>query len=123
MRRLLYLVLVFAITAGANAAIELSINGEPAPDTYTMNVSDIIVIDASSFDSVPALDNVYYTIVKCVRGPDVETVVINGQVVMEDRRMLTVDEDDLRQRISTRMPALYAEFRDYLTERKALLGS
>lgn len=51
MKRLLFLVLVLAITAGANATIELSIDGEPAPDTYTMNVFDIIVIDVRSNDS------------------------------------------------------------------------
>lgn len=48
MNKFLSLILVLGMAAGANAAIQLSINGAPAPDTYTMNVSDVITIDIMS---------------------------------------------------------------------------
>lgn len=51
MNKFLSLILVLAMTAGASATIQLSINSAPAPDTYTMNVSDTIVIDVMSDDA------------------------------------------------------------------------
>lgn len=48
MKKFLSLILVLGMAAGANAAIQLSINGEPAPDTYTMNVCDTVVVDVMS---------------------------------------------------------------------------
>ena len=53
MNKFLSLILVLGMAAGANAAIQLSINGAPAPDTYTMNVSDVIVIDVMSDNALP----------------------------------------------------------------------
>ena len=75
--------------------------------------ADIIVLEPSSLDCQPLQDDVYYTIVKCLRGRDVETVLINGKVVMEDRRLLTVDEDELRRQIQDRVPSLYAAITAY----------
>lgn len=77
-------------------------------------LADIIILDTSSFDTMPVFDDMYYTIVKCLRGNNVETVLVHGQVVMEKRRMLTIDEDELRARIRTRVPQLYDEFKKYL---------
>lgn len=51
MNKVLTLILVLGMAAGANAAIQLSINGAPAPDTYEMRVSDVIVVDVMSDDS------------------------------------------------------------------------
>jgi len=48
MKKLLTLMLVLVMAAGANAALQLSIGGNPAPDEYTMNVCETIVIDITS---------------------------------------------------------------------------
>ena len=31
------------------------------------------------------------------RGPDVETVIVQGEILMEERRVLSVDEDELME--------------------------
>jgi 5-methylthioadenosine/S-adenosylhomocysteine deaminase len=79
--------------------------------------ADVIILDPSHLDVLPVSEDPYFTIVKCVRGRDVETVIVNGQIVMEDRRILTIDENDLRQRIMRRVPALYAGFQEYIRGR------
>jgi 5-methylthioadenosine/S-adenosylhomocysteine deaminase len=38
--------------------------------------------------------------VYCASGSDVDTVVINGRVVMKDRRLLTVDEGEVMDRVN-----------------------
>lgn len=48
MKKLLVFMLVLGLAAGANAALSLSVNGSPAPDEYTMNVCEYIVIDITS---------------------------------------------------------------------------
>lgn len=53
MNKFLSLILVLGMAAGANATIQLSINGSPAPATYTMPISSVIVIDVSSDDALP----------------------------------------------------------------------
>jgi 5-methylthioadenosine/S-adenosylhomocysteine deaminase len=80
--------------------------------------ADIIILDPSSMDCQPVMDDVYYTIVKCLRGRDVETVLVNGKLVMEDRRLLTVDEDALRGEIKARVPALHAAITEYYDRQK-----
>ena len=80
--------------------------------------ADIIILDPSSLDCQPLQDDVYYTIVKCLRGRDVETVLVNGRVVMEDRRLLTVDEEDMRRRMAVRVPQLFSELVGYYEKRR-----
>ncbi len=66
----------------------------------------LMIVDTSTFDTMAVFEDVYYTIVKCVGEYNVKTVLVCGQVVIENHRMLTVDEDDLRARIQTRVPQL-----------------
>lgn len=56
--------------------------------------ADLIIIDLNKPHLTP-LHNVYSTLAYSVRGTDVETVIIDGKVVMEDRKLLTVDEDEV----------------------------
>ncbi len=76
--------------------------------------ADVIILDPLHLDSLPVSDDPYFIVVKCLRGRDVETVIVNGQVVMEDRRILTINEDDLKQRIIHHVPALYARFLEHI---------
>jgi 5-methylthioadenosine/S-adenosylhomocysteine deaminase len=39
--------------------------------------------------------NVYSSLVYAQKSADVRTVVINGKIVMEDRRMLTLNEPEI----------------------------
>jgi 5-methylthioadenosine/S-adenosylhomocysteine deaminase len=59
--------------------------------------ADLILVDIEGAHSVP-LYSVYSHIVYTLKGADVRTSVIDGKVVMRDRRVLTLDEERIRQR-------------------------
>jgi 5-methylthioadenosine/S-adenosylhomocysteine deaminase len=53
--------------------------------------ADLIVVDMTAPHATPVY-NIYSHIVYALKACDVKTVLIAGQIVMEDRRMLTLDE-------------------------------
>jgi 5-methylthioadenosine/S-adenosylhomocysteine deaminase len=53
--------------------------------------ADLIVVDASGPRHTPMYDPISH-LVYVMRGDDVRTTVVNGQVLMQDRRVLTLDE-------------------------------
>src|SRR5580658_2749806 len=56
--------------------------------------ADLILIDTGASHAVP-MYNVYSELVYALKASDVRTVVIAGKLVMEDRRMLKLDESDI----------------------------
>jgi 5-methylthioadenosine/S-adenosylhomocysteine deaminase len=58
-------------------------------------LADLILVDVTSSHQTP-LYNVYSQLVYATKASDVETVIINGRVVMRNRRVLTVDEPSVR---------------------------
>ncbi len=67
---------------------------------------DVIVVDMDGLNQTP-LYNIYSQLVYATKAADVRTVIIEGRVVMRDRRLLTLDEATIkrdarayRQRIS-----------------------
>jgi 5-methylthioadenosine/S-adenosylhomocysteine deaminase len=54
--------------------------------------ADLIIISLDEPNAVPMYD-VYAQLAYALKGSDVETVVIGGRVVMRDRKLLTVDEE------------------------------
>jgi 5-methylthioadenosine/S-adenosylhomocysteine deaminase len=52
--------------------------------------ADIIVLDMNQPHLTP-LYNAYSQLVYAARGSDVKTSIINGKIVMENRRLLTID--------------------------------
>jgi 5-methylthioadenosine/S-adenosylhomocysteine deaminase len=63
--------------------------------------ADLILVDTRAPHATP-LYNVYSELVYALKASDVKTVVVAGKVVMEDRRMLTLDE-----------PAILAKAEEY----------
>jgi len=61
--------------------------------------ADIILIDIRKPHLTP-LYNEYSHLVYAVNGADVETVIIDGRPVMEDRRLLTIDEEEAMTRVN-----------------------
>jgi 5-methylthioadenosine/S-adenosylhomocysteine deaminase len=57
--------------------------------------ADLIIVGMSSAHQTP-LYNVYSHLVYATKAADVETVMINGKVVMQNRRVLTIDEPGVR---------------------------
>lgn len=59
--------------------------------------ADLILIDLSKPHLKP-LHNIYASIVYSVRGSDVDTVIIDGKIVMENRQVKTLDEQAVMER-------------------------
>lgn len=61
-------------------------------------LADLVMLNFEGLHTAPnysLLDNIVY----CCNGRDVDTVVVNGQVVVRDGRLTTADEDDLVARV------------------------
>lgn len=56
--------------------------------------ADLIIVDLNSPHLVP-LYNVYSQLVYATNGADVETVIIDGRTIMEDRKLLTLNEESV----------------------------
>ena len=74
--------------------------------------ADLIIVGVDSVHQTPRY-NVYSQLVYATKASDVETVIVNGRVVMRNRQVLTIDErsvllkanqyrDRIRQSVSTR---------------------
>src|SRR5512147_772849 len=57
--------------------------------------ADLIIIDRDTLNQIP-LYNVYSDLVYATKAADVESVIINGRVVMRNRRLLTLDEPAIK---------------------------
>ncbi|MFY9611890.1 MAG: amidohydrolase [Blastocatellia bacterium] len=60
-------------------------------------LADLIIVNATSVHQTPGYD-VYSKLAYSTKASDVETVIINGRVIMRNRRVLTVDERSVRAR-------------------------
>ena len=60
--------------------------------------ADLIIIDMDKPHLTP-LYNIYSHLVYAVNGADVTTAIINGKLVMKDRRLLTIDEHEVMERV------------------------
>ena len=59
--------------------------------------ADIVLLDTRRPGLTP-LYNIYSHLVYAARGSDVTTVIVNGRVVVRDREILTVDEEEVMER-------------------------
>lgn len=59
--------------------------------------ADLVVVDLDALHQTPRY-NIYSNLVYATKASDVRTVVIEGRVVMRDRRLLTLDEALIKQR-------------------------
>ena len=55
------------------------------------------------------LHNVYSALVYSANGSDVDTVIIDGNVVMENRKILTVDEGEIVEKARLSARRIFAE--------------
>ncbi len=56
--------------------------------------ADLILIDLDKPNAVPIYD-IYAALAYALKGSDVRTVIIGGKVVMRDRKLLTINEDQV----------------------------
>lgn len=57
-------------------------------------LADLIILDLNKAHSAPVID-VIQNIVYCAKDSNVETSIINGKIVMENGRILTIDEESI----------------------------
>ena len=60
--------------------------------------ADLCILDMNKPHLTPLYDE-YSHLAYCVGGADVETVLINGRIVMQNRRLLTIDEEEAMRRV------------------------
>jgi 5-methylthioadenosine/S-adenosylhomocysteine deaminase len=53
--------------------------------------ADLILLGMDAPNAVPVYD-LYAQVVYSLKGEDVRTVIIGGRIVMQDRRVLTIDQ-------------------------------
>ena len=58
--------------------------------------ADLVIIDFDNLNQTPFY-NVYSSLVYATKANDVRTVIINGKVVMRDKRLLTLDENAIKK--------------------------
>lgn len=76
--------------------------------------ADIILLDLNTFAFTP-LNDLKRQLVYCENGSSVTTVIVGGQVVVEDRRLMTVDEQALKEEARS----LAGEFAEYMARCKS----
>jgi 5-methylthioadenosine/S-adenosylhomocysteine deaminase len=59
--------------------------------------ADVIVVNLDALHSTPCSSDIISALVYSVQTPDVRSVVIDGQLVMRDGALLTLDEESVRQ--------------------------
>jgi 5-methylthioadenosine/S-adenosylhomocysteine deaminase len=57
--------------------------------------ADLVIVDRNSFNQIP-LYNIYSDLVYATKASDVETVIINGRLVMRNDRLLTLNEKEIK---------------------------
>jgi len=58
--------------------------------------ADIVIVDFDGLHQTPYF-NVYSTLVYATKAADVRHVIINGKIVMRDKRLLTLDENGIKK--------------------------
>lgn len=75
--------------------------------------ADLLLLDLRDPSFVP-FNSAARQMVFSETGRALETVIVNGRLVMHERRILTVDEDSLQRELAERLPAYRAEFVEML---------
>ena len=71
--------------------------------------ADLIIVDTSAPHATP-MYNVYSQIVYALKATDVRTVIVAGKLVMEDRKMLTLDEPEILAKANAYKRQVQASF-------------
>lgn len=71
--------------------------------------ADIVIASPRHLDMQPVYDPVF-TAARGLTGRDVETVVVDGRLVVEDGTVTSLDEQELRARLAERWPVIMERF-------------
>jgi cytosine/adenosine deaminase-related metal-dependent hydrolase len=82
-------------TIGGARAINM---GESIGSLEAGKLADLLIVDTSSVNMIPLYD-VYSALVYAANSSDIHTVVINGRQIVRDRRVLTVDVEQVKREV------------------------
>jgi 5-methylthioadenosine/S-adenosylhomocysteine deaminase len=75
------------------------------------HLADFVLVDANRIHLRPLItkprSNIVFNLVYYATGSDVDSCVIDGRVVMEGRKVLTVNEDEVRDALQRRAQSLW----------------
>ena len=61
-------------------------------------IADLILVNLNEPQFIPA-NNIVSGLVYSSKGSEVETVIVDGKVLMEDRKLTTIDEDRVYEEV------------------------
>jgi 5-methylthioadenosine/S-adenosylhomocysteine deaminase len=70
--------------------------------------ADLIMLDISGYDYMP-MNRLDHHLVYCENGSNIRMVVVNGEITVEDGRLLTVDEAEIFAELRAILPAYMSE--------------
>jgi 5-methylthioadenosine/S-adenosylhomocysteine deaminase len=71
--------------------------------------ADVLLVGSADMDQTPVYDPLFVAS-SLVLGRDVQTVIVDGKIVMKNRQLLTVDVAEVKSRLARRQPELMARF-------------
>ena len=71
--------------------------------------ADLIMVDTSDLDHMGSMDPLFLA-AHCVVGRDVRDVIVEGAVVMHERKLLGIDIETLRARVNERRAKIMERF-------------
>ncbi len=71
--------------------------------------ADMILVDNTDPDSMGAIDPLFIA-ATCIVGRDVRDVIVDGELVVRDRKLLKVDLEEIRETLRRRRPEIMARF-------------
>ncbi|MDX1486308.1 MAG: amidohydrolase family protein [Alphaproteobacteria bacterium] len=82
--------------------------------------ADLVLLDMKDIAYLP-YNSAARQLVYTETGRSIDTVIVEGRVVIKDRRVQTIDEDDLRAEVADLMEGFRADFADVVESRAAAL--
>ena len=95
-------VLEFATIQGARACGLEALTGSLTPGKE----ADIVLIDTDSLNLMP-LNNPHGVVVECAHAGNVDTVMVAGEIVKRDKRLLGINLQQIRARVDAARDALF----------------
>lgn len=71
------------------------------------NFADLVILDFHSPHLQPHLNNTISHLVYSVNGSDVHSLIVNGNLLMKEREVLTLNESQIIEEVKTRVPDLF----------------
>ena len=98
--------LIRVATNGGAAALGL---GDEIGSLEIGKKADLLLVKCGEMDQLPLFDPLF-AISTLMVGRDVQTVIIDGKIVMKDRDLLTIDQDKLVHDLTARLPDIMDRF-------------